>query len=212
MDIRKNIIFAIAIFSFAQTYCQSPVGKVNRTTVYEEFKPAVITLVDGKTFRIPQANVFLKNSRLVYKKGATTMLAMMGNIKSVGFDDRVYFRVDTVLAYIVDTINSKKLLSATVIDIEAYKRYLMNNSQITNISLGDQIGVSTIEAYSHDDMRYPLINYYYFDVSGKYIPVHERSINRELPKEKRRLFKAIMQEPGFNWANTQFLMQILRLF
>jgi hypothetical protein len=209
---KKVLIFAIAIFSFAQLLCQTPIGKSNRTTIYKEFKPAVITLIDGKTFKIPQANIFLKNSHLVYKKGNITMQAMMDNIKSVSFDDRVYFKTDTVLAYIVDTINSNKLLLSTVIDIEAYKRILVNNNQITNISLGDQIGVSTIDVYSHDDMHYPLINCYYFDIKGKCIPVHERTINRELSKEKRRLFKAIMQEPDFNWGNTRFLMQILQLF
>ena len=43
----------------------------NTSTVmaFKDFKPARVKLTDGRTIKVPKANVFLKHSTLVYKSG-----------------------------------------------------------------------------------------------------------------------------------------------
>ncbi len=73
------------------------------------------------------------------------MQAEMKNVKKVDFADRTYLKVDTILAYIVDTLKDNKLLCATLIDLEAYKSEILNNKQITNLELGSYVNVSTMD-------------------------------------------------------------------
>ncbi len=87
----------------------------------------------------------MANGALLYKHGKTTMQAEMKNVKKVDFADRTYLKVDTILAYIVDTLKDNKLLCATLIDLEAYKSEILNNKQITNLELGSYVNVSTMD-------------------------------------------------------------------
>ncbi|MBR4240576.1 MAG: hypothetical protein IKQ03_14410, partial [Prevotella sp.] len=98
-----------------------------RVTEYAEFKPAVIHLVTGKDVSTPLANIFLKNSTLVYKSGTKTKEAFTNNLKSVEFDDRTYYRIDSVLAYRVDSVGTGQLFCARVIDMPTFRRMVLNN-------------------------------------------------------------------------------------
>lgn len=190
---------------------QNSAGNSVTTTVYKDFQPALITLTNGKSITQKKANVFLKNGSLVYKHNKFTMQADMSKIQTVKFTDRTYLRVDTLLAYIVDTLEANKLLCATLIDINAYKTQLLNNRQITNLELGVHVNVTSTDNSADEDKLYPLINYFFYEIDGKIIRAHERAILKMLPKEKQRQFKIILQSPDFDWGNTDYLIKILRL-
>lgn len=100
---------------------QTMPGRITRTTVFETFRPAIITLNDGKLLKQNEANIFLKNSSLVYKHGRLNMEADMDQVESVNFGDCEYVRVDSVLARVVDTLNNDKLLCVSLIDVDAYR-------------------------------------------------------------------------------------------
>ena len=96
---------------------------LSRLTAFTEFRPAVVHLADGKTMNLPLANIFLKNSSLLYMNNSgTAMEADMKNLLRVDFDDRTYVRIDTLLAYRVDTIGNSALYCAWVIDLKAFRQ------------------------------------------------------------------------------------------
>lgn len=137
------------------------------------------------------------------------MQAEMKNVKKVDFADRTYLKVDTILAYIVDTLKDNKLLCATLIDLEAYKSEILNNKQITNLELGSYVNVSTMDL--SDINEYPLVNYYYYELNGEIIKVHERTITKKISKNKRTQLNTLMQAPDFSWDDIKWLMRVLKI-
>ena len=73
-------------------------------TVFPDFRPATAYMTDGKKVDIPMANIFLKNSSLLYLSGEVTKEANTKSLMRVDFADRSYFRIDSVLAYPIDSV------------------------------------------------------------------------------------------------------------
>ena len=178
-------------------------------TVYQSF-PATIHLVDGKQIKVGFANIFLKNSGLLYMSGQDTKEANLKTLSKVEFKDRTYYRIDSVLAYQVDTVNHQPLYCAQRIDVVAWRGLLINNRQLSNINLGDMITYSATTLADQQDIHFPLINVYYLQIDGKYVLAHERNLKRVLDKEKRRLMASVMSEPGFSWTSEASLLKLLK--
>jgi hypothetical protein len=179
-------------------------------TEYQSFQPATIHLVDGKKLKVGFANIFLKNSSLLYMSGQDTKEANLKTLTKVEFKDRTYYRIDSVLAYQVDTINHQPLYCAKRIDVVAWRGMLINNRQLSNIDLGDMITYSANNLADQQDIHFPLINVYYLQINGKYVLAHERNLKRVLNKEKRRLMESVMSEPGFSWTSEASLFKLLK--
>lgn len=179
-------------------------------TVYQSFQPATIHLVDGKQIKVGFANIFLKNSGLLYMSGQDTKEANLKTLSKVEFKDRTYYRIDSVLAYQVDTVNHQPLYCAQRIDVVAWRGLLINNRQLSNINLGDMITYSATTLADQQDIHFPLINVYYLQINGKYVLAHERNLKRVLDKEKRRLMASVMSEPGFSWTSEASLLKLLK--
>lgn len=179
-------------------------------TEYQSFQPATIHLVDGKKLKVGFANIFLKNSSLLYMSGQDTKEANLKTLTKVEFKDRTYYRIDSVLAYQVDTINHQPLYCAKRIDVVAWRGMLVNNRQLSNIDLGDMLSYSATDLESQQDIHFPLINVYYLQINGKYVLAHERNLKRVLDKEKRRLMTSVMSEPGFSWTSEASLLKLLK--
>lgn len=179
-------------------------------TAYQSFQPATIHLVDGRKLKVDHANIFLKNSGLLYISGHDTKEANLKTMAKVEFKDRTYYRIDSVLAYQVDTVNHQELYCAPRIDVVAWRGLLINNRQLNNIDLGEMVTYSATELVDKQDIHFPLINLYYFKIDGKYVLAHERNLKRVLDKEKRRLMTSVMSEPGFSWTSEASLLKLLK--
>ena len=143
-------------------------------------------------------------------------IIIIKNLLRVDFKDRSYIRIDSVLAYQVDSVGSKALFCAKVLDIKAYKQTLMNNSNITNLDLNDlmtmnMIQYSTIDIQDTKDIHFPVIPLYYYRIDDKFVLVHERHLKRALNKENRRRMESVMNLPGFSWTDEKFLIKILEV-
>ena len=199
----------IAMMCIAQSLVAQ--DKTYGVTVYKNFKPAKITLTDGRTLVQPLANIFLKNSTLLYpSSNGTTMEANMANIISVKFDDRLYIKIDSLLAYQVDTVGHNALYCATVIDMAAYQQNLKNNQVFTDISFGDMVGTTSVDLNNEGDYMFPLINLYYFRLNGKFVRCHERTLGLVLGKEKKRIMKSYIALPDFSWTDEKSLLNLLK--
>lgn len=204
---KKLVLFLLLSIGVLTASAQ---GTTTMVTVYQAFKPATIHLVDGRQLKVSLANIFLKNSGLLYISGHDTKEASLQNISKVEFQDRTYYRVDSVLAYQVDTVNHQPLYCAQRIDLVAWKGMIINNRQLDNISLGDMLTYSATELADQHDIHFPVINIYYFQINGKYVLAHERNLKRVLDKEKRRLMASVMSEPEFSWTSEKSLLKLLK--
>ena len=179
-------------------------------TMYKEFQPATIHLADGKQIKVGFANIFLKNSGLLYKSGQETKEANLKTLTKVDFKDRTYYRIDSVLAYQVDTVNHQHLYCAQRIDFVAWKQMKVNNTNITNLDFGDLVSYTNTNLSDEQDIHFPLINIYFLQIDGKYVLEHERNLKLVLDKEKRRLMASVMSEPGFSWTSEASLFKLLK--
>ena len=215
INTKNKVMGMVRSFSLFYLFTFLPLTSVAQTTTtslteYQSFQPATIHLVDGKKLKVGFANIFLKNSSLLYMSGQDTKEANLKTLTKVEFKDRTYYRIDSVLAYQVDTINHQPLYCAKRIDVVAWRGMLINNRQLSNIELGDMITYSANNLADQQDIHFPLINVYYLQINGKYVLAHERNLKRVLDKEKRRLMTSIMSEPGFSWTSEASLLKLLK--
>ena len=185
-------------------------------TVYPDFRPATAYLTNGRKLSIPLANIFLKNSTLLYMSGDDIKEADIKTLLRVEFEDRTYFRIDSMLAYQVDSIGDDALFCTNVIDIAAYKQSRANSANITNLDLNSltnttsTLSYNTIEATDKSELQFPLVPVYFYRLDNKFVRVHERHLKRTLSKEKRRIMESVMNMPGFTWTDEKYLMMILK--
>ncbi len=205
---KKVLLFIIMILTGLHVLGQD---RTTKLTVYPSYKPSIITLADGRKLNQPLTNIFLRNSSLLYLSGTITKQANIKNILSVQFDDRTYLRIDTLLAYQVDTIGDDALYCATIIDEVAYRQNIKNNHNFTDINfVSDQLGTTSVDLNGEDDFHFPLINIYYYRMNGKYVRCHERHLSRILDKEKRRIMKSHLMLQDFSWTDEKSLLNLLK--
>lgn len=181
-------------------------------TVYQEFQPATVLLTSGKTLKLPLANVFLKNSSLIYMSGDVVKEADTKALQRVDFKDRSYIPIENQLVYRVDSVGGDVLYCAKVIDLKSFKQQRANSANITNIDLSNitnTLGYTTIDAGGRDSIEFPVIPVYYFKIGEKIVLAHERHLKRALPKEKVKVMESVMNLPGFSWTNEKYLMILL---
>lgn len=211
---RKRNLFIIMLSLAVQTFCAQV--RTTNLTVYKQFKPSIIQLTDGRELTQPLTNIFLKNSSLLYMNAGNSMEANMKNIVSVKFEDRLYVKIDTLLCYEVDSVGNDALYCATIIDLQAYKQQLKNSQIISNLdfsfagALGGQIATSTIDMSTEDDHLLPLIDIFYYRYNGKFVRVHERVLERVVPKDKRRMLRTYENMEGFSWTDKDWLLKLLK--
>ena len=205
---RNILIVLLAIAGIVSSHAQQVTPAL---TVYKEFRPAKVMLADGKILNLSLANIFLKNSSLLYKSGLETKEANMNTVLRVDFKDRSYLRIDTLLAYQVDTVGHDVLYCAQMIDMDSYRQQIANNREITSLDLNDMIGYTTVDLQNEQDIHFPIKNVFIFRINGNFVVAHERSLKRLLTKEKRRILASAMAMPGFSWNDEKSLMDLLKM-
>ena len=202
-------LFIITLFSIQSVFGQE---RTTKLTVYPEYKPSIITLSDGRQITQQFTNIFLKNSSLLYMSGSVAKEANMANVSSVQFDDRFYVRIDSLLAYQVDSVGNDRLYCATIIDQEAYLQNLKNNQVMTNINFHnfDQVSTTSVDLSNEDDYLFPLINIYYYRLGGKFVRCHDRSLSNVLNKEKKRMLRTFVHMDDFSWSDEKSLIELLK--
>lgn len=209
---KRSLLTTLALTLCLTLSAQRFVGFSPTVTLYQDYRPARITLSSGKVIMQKQANVFLKNGRLLFRNGKNDMQANMAQIRSVEFADCSFVRMDTMLAAVLDTLGHNRVLRTTTIDLEAYQETLVNGRIFSHFELGgEQVGFTASEAVEGDE-GYPLIHTYYLDLDGKIVPLHERTVRRMLPKSKKEQFDIYLQMPDFDLCSPDYLHKILELF
>ena len=212
--IRNKAVLLLMMFLFptfiaAQESAMSSVR--GRTTLYPTFSPATVYLADGRVVKERNANIFLKNSTLVFKSGNLVKKVRTSLISKVEFADATYYRVDTLLASVVDSVQGRALYKASIIDIEAYNALMTANSSVTDVVVAEYVSVGSVERAATEDKDYPLIDYYFMDFQGKQVLMEDRKLYRMVPKEKRRLYKNTISAPDFSWTSPKSLCKLMEV-
>lgn len=203
------MMFLFPTFIAAQESAMSSVR--GRTTLYPTFSPATVYLADGRVVKERNANIFLKNSTLVFKSGNLIKKVRTSLISKVEFADATYYRVDTLLASVVDSVQGRALYKASIIDIEAYNALMTANSSVTDVVVAEYVSVGSVERTATEDKDYPLIDYYFMDFQGKQVLMEDRKLYRMVPKEKRRLYKNTISAPDFSWTSPKSLCKLMEV-
>jgi len=188
---------------------QVSAGETKWTTEYETFQPAQVVMTNGDTLKA-NANIFLKNSTLYYKKGVFTYAVDTEKLQSVEFADKRYVRCDTALATVVSSVKDNELLAVKMIDVATWSARMKNAQEFTQIRFGDVMQYSTVDNSTEEDRMYPLFTYYYYRYNGQVIPVDERAIKRKLPKSKQYIFRAVIANDNFSWTSEEWLTRLLK--
>jgi hypothetical protein len=207
----KHILMTILLAAAPLAMTAQGTATTKRTTEFAEFKPALVLTANGQRLTVPEANILLKRSSLIYlSQGRRTMEAATANIRAVDFSDRHYERIDSLLAWRVDSVGDNALYCVTRIDIEALKNNIINNRQMTDLQLNSLLLDVTTVGPNDSDLVYPLVNIYYFKLKGKFVRCHERELYRHVPKDRRHDYEVALSMPNFSWTSRQSLMDVLR--
>lgn len=186
-------------------------GTHRRITLFDKFQPAIIQMERGNAVTVTQANIFLKNSTLLYKEAQGHILqARRERIKSVVIAGHYFERIDTLLAERLDTVGANAVFRVMLIDQEALDRFVENNRVVTDMSLQDYTGATTVELFSEDEIEYPVISLYFVRYNGKVVRAHERELKRLITKDQRRAFTTVIQSDNFSWNNPESLSRMLK--
>lgn len=209
---KKSILTLFALVMATIAMAQVPYGRTNCVTMFPEYRPATIQMASGSVLKVKEANVFLKNSSLMYKdKFGKDMEANMSLVKSVDFADRVFTVFNGQLAEVIHTHGINSLIRVLLLDQEALKGEILNQSSITSVSgmfSGDVLGV-TRDVVNEDQLRFPVIAQYYYVIDGKEMKCHEREVSHKLPKSKRETYTIATARGAFNWADEDDLKSLL---
>ena len=208
MEGKRILLMLCLVLGILTAHAQD--GNTSMVTAYADYKPAQVALTDGRVIKVPKANVFLKHSTLIYKNGSSVKEANMKTVKSVDFGDRLYLKIDTVLAFFVDSVGPNAVYQQQVIDREAYEASFRNDRLITGIQYGEQINLISLDPVRDSTAVYPVINTFYYNYNGKIVKVHDRELWRLLPKEKRRIMTALIGEDGFSWTRRESVVRLLQ--
>lgn len=183
----------------------------HRVTVFPSWQEAVVTLATGKKLLVPQANIFLKRSTLIYNSSrGKAMEVPVRNLLSVEIGGRHYERIDSMLFYRVDTVGQNALFCCTRINMDALQQQIINSRVMTNIQFDAQMLNTSTLGVDAKDMDYPIVNIYYYRYRGRWVRAHDRELWRVLPKSKQQDYRIALSLPGFSWTNRESLMDLLR--
>lgn len=209
---KKIVVTLFVVLLASVAMAQVPYGRTNCVTMFPEYRPATIQMASGSVLKVKEANVFLKNSSLMYKdKFGKDMEANMSLVKSVSFAGRVFTVFNQQLAETIHTCGDNRLIRVLLLDQEALKGEILNQSNITSVSgmfSGDVLGI-TRDMVNEDQLRFPVVAHYYYVIDGKEMKCHEREVSHKLSKAKRETYKIATARGAFNWANENDLKSLL---
>ncbi|MCF0202144.1 MAG: hypothetical protein HUK08_02150 [Bacteroidaceae bacterium] len=207
---RLLILFLFLLTTQVKTAAQIVDGEATDKTLFHEFMPAKITLTSGKMNHQKEANIFLKNGRLLYKSDGKVMTANMEQIFSVEIDKRLFINTEGKLGEVIERCPGGLLLVVRIVNADRLTQQLINESSVTNINFNGQFNI-TRDLPPEEQMRFPIDDLYYFVIDGKTMRAEEPSVRRFAGKKKMEECRKIIAGKGFRWNDRQWLKQIMEV-
>lgn len=137
--------------------------------------------------------------------------AYVNNILSVVVDDVTYMKVDTIFGKVVASQGLNRLVCVTLIDKKARDAELHNIDEMMQNG-GGFFKSSILELEENANEGYPLKDYYYYYLKGKFIPARESYVKKAVAPLYAKAFKSKMGDKMWSWHDPVCLAEILMFF
>lgn len=131
------------------------------------------------------------------------MEAKMTNIKNVIINKRRFINLNNQLAEVIDTCGGNMLLKVVLLDMESFEKEYLNNSNITNLEIGESLGVTRLDA-DPSTLKYPLCASYFYMLNEKVVRCHERDVQRAIGKAKQRDYRVCVAKISTGATNKNY--------
>lgn len=177
---------------------------------FSTFRPAKILQTFGRSVTTNEANIFLKNSTLVFKENGKVKQAYMKNIIGAVFDDSIrYVTLDSIMGRLVSQRGRNKLVCVTTIDMDRYKSLTTGGENLPFFQIEELNLFLDIDGDKRPESKgLPLKYTYYFIVNGTIYPANEKTIKKLVRPEMKAAFKHLMYDKFWSWKDAASLTQL----
>ena len=190
---------------------QKTVQRSSIPLAFPEFMEAKVLQPFGRSVKA-RANIFLKNSALLFVQDGQVMQANIDRVLGVEFDSIKYMKVSSEqMGRVVAQKGYNYLLRVTTIDMDKYSAEVTGGENLPYLDLSDMGMFLEIDSDSQkweEDYGYPLQNKYYFSIQGKIIPANESNFKKYVKPEMKKAFKRLMNDHYWSWTDEASLMQL----
>lgn len=208
---KKLIVLLTFCAAVAAGFAQQAVETVrtDHPFAFPEFRDAKIIQAFGR-YTTAKANIFLKDSRLVFMDNDTIKTAYVNNVFGVEFGDSIsYVRLDSVMARVIATRGYDKLVCVTTIDMKKYSEQNSGGNNLPFFEMEDLNLFLEIDGDQREEAQgYPLKNTYYFILKGQPYKATEKNIKKLIKPEMKRAFDNLMFDHYFSWRDAASLQRL----
>ncbi len=205
------IVLAMLCLGSLSTMAQQSLEDKRSATpfFYKDFKPAKIILKDNRFVRV-DANIFLKNGRLIFKDKGKVLESTADNILQVEFDSAVFMLKDKQMLEVVAKKGANRLLRLVTIDQQKLKDETTGGDNLPFFELADLNVFIELDGDKQENARlYPLTTSYYFHTPKGYIDANQTQFKKHLRPELKEKFRDLMFNKYWSWKDAQSLTLLL---
>lgn len=210
---KKFIAIFLTILSLAASAQQSQeLRRIQTPFLFPEFRPAIVKQTFGRHIKVEKANIAINNGNFVYLQGDSVLTPSNNSILGVEFDStHIYMRVEgMVMGHVLASENYNALLCVTTVDRDQLTEETNLTTTMAFLSM-TEAGFGEYNSFERNE-GYPLCDTYYFNLKGRSIPAVERIVKKHIASDKKREFKALMDDRWWSWRDAASLAKLLPLF
>lgn len=210
---KKFLLFCLILFSLTVSAQQNQIIQRSKTPfLFPEFRHAKVVQTFGRHIEVEKANIAINSGSFVYLQGDSVLTPTNNSILGVEFDSvHVYMRVDAmVMGRVLASQNYNNLLCVTAVDRDLFTEETNRSTAMAFLSM-TSARFGDYDIFDRDE-GYPLANTYFFSIKGQVIPAIERIVKKHIAPDKKREFKAMMDDRWWSWHDAESLAKLLELF
>ncbi|MDO4714754.1 MAG: hypothetical protein Q4A44_00515 [Bacteroidales bacterium] len=177
--------------------------------IYQDFQPTRINLKDRRFTRV-EANIFLKNGRLIYRHKGKVLEASTDNIVSIVFADSIrYIPIGLQVARVVTERDTNAILCITTIDQKRLKSETTGGDNLPYFELEDLGLFIETDGSKSASREYPIKHNYYIKHGEVIFPANQTQFRRHLNPSLKEAFRLLMHEKYWSWGDEPSLIMLL---
>lgn len=214
---KRLTAFTVAVLLCCATATAQQAQVEKRTSIpyaYKDFRKATVEFSFGKD-KVYDANIFLKDGSLLYKKDTTVMKAELFGVISVDFGDAKYRKTGLRMGKILAQKGDVMLTVVTTIDTGRMQEDARSGRNSTFLDLPEfNLFVETNADYwaGNEGVTWPLKDEYFFIVNGETIQAAEKIIKKRIRSDKKSDFKELMKNRKWSWRDAKSLEVLIDYF
>ena len=191
---------------------QKTVQRSSIPLAFPEFMDAKVLQPFGRSVKA-RANIFLKNSALLFVQDGQVMQANIDRVLGVEFDSIKYMKVSSEqMGRVVAQKGYNRLLCCTHVNMPLYREETTGGKGMDNFTVelpGSETFLNLDTQKRDDEGGIPLTDTYYFYINGFVIPANESSFKKFVGKDQMQAFKVLKENRFWSWNDPESLKMLL---